>query len=180
MENWLTNSLLRRQRTTYDADNIAAYALRVRKYLKPGDRVLDIGCGFGLVACALADVVAGLRFVLLDKTGDEPAVAFPARGYVHNDLAVTRRVAEQLDAVVSDVDDYGWTDPVDVVISTLSWGWHYPVTMYSDRVIALQPHAVILDVRNRDDVRVLCDAHYKIVDDFRVNRKETTVVLERQ
>lgn len=167
------HALLKKQRTTFDQDNIDAYALRIRKYLRDGDHILDIGCGFGFVDLAIAKHVDA-TFTLVDKTGDEKPVSFSPRGYAHNDLEMTRRNVRSLDATVQDARSFSVTRPVDVVISTLSWGWHYPIGVYRDKVLALKPRVIILDLRMPDGF-----AEYAPIDQFTINRKENTVVFRR-
>ena len=59
--------------------------------------------------------------------------------------------------------------------STLSWGWHYPIDVYLNRVLEIKPDYIILDTRNKVNIE-----NYQIVDSFRINRKESTVVFERK
>lgn len=169
----IDHPLLSRQRNTFDVDNIRAYALRVRKYLRDGDHIVDIGCGFGFVDVALAELVKA-RFTLLDKTGDEQRQTFSPRGYAHNDLDITRQVTATIGAEVMDIAKYGWEGPADVVLSTLSWGWHYPLSLYRDRVMAMKPRAIIVDLREAQVI-----PGYRAIDAFTINRKETTMVFRR-
>jgi SAM-dependent methyltransferase len=168
---------LKRQRATIDLDNVRAYALRIRKQLRDGDHILDIGCGVGVVDVAIAEVVRA-RFTLIDRTGmDKSRPSWSANGYPANDLAITRQVVADngIDAEVVDIAAYDWRGPVDVVISTLSWGWHYPVGLYRERVLRLGPRVIILDCR---DLKATFDG-YERVDKFTMNRKERTLVFRR-
>lgn len=167
------SELLAKQRTTLDLDNIRSYAYRVRKYFKPGDHVIDLGCGFGLVDLVLNALMPGLRFTMLDLTGNDPHRKMSAGGYAHNDLETTRQVAKDLNALVVDVNEYRWNDPADIVMSTLSWGWHYPIKLYIDQVLSVKPRTIITDLRKKQEI-----GGYEIVDRFTINRKEKTHVFE--
>lgn len=155
---------------------IERWTSRVIRWFPLHSRVLDIGCGIGIVARSLSHACDGkLSLTLLDKTGDDPHVPVSPEGYRHNDLDITRRWVEDLNATVHDVDEWDWSQRQDIVMSTLSWGFHYPVELYLDRVMALDPRLIIVDVREVVELPGLI-----ILDKFHIWGKATTVVYGRQ
>ena len=166
--------ITQRQRTVFDEDNMTAYAWRVRKYFVDCNVALDIGCGIGYQTAKLSELLPAVHFIMLDKTGDDESVNYSDSGYAHNNLELTKQYAEKhIRGSVYDVDLYDWSHTPGVVYSTLSWGWHYPIEVYLDRVIELQPTYIIFDTRKS----VTVDG-YQQIDSFRINRKEETVVFE--
>lgn len=138
---------------------------------------MDIGCGIGIVARDLAHQRDNeISFILLDKTGDDPHVPVSAEGYRHNDLEITRRWTADLNAEVHDIDEYEWgSHQPQIVMSTLSWGFHYPLELYMKRVMALRPRLIIVDVREVVNMPGL-----RIEDKFHIWGKATTVVYRRR
>lgn len=156
--------------------HIEQWTHRVLRWIPPHSSILDIGCGIGVVARSLAHAHEGrLHLTLLDKTGDDPHVPMSATGYRHNDLDITRQWVADLDATVHDVDQFDWAGEYDIVMSTLSWGFHYPLSLYLDRVLALRPRLIIVDLRNVVEIPGL-----RIRDRFHIWGKATTVVYERR
>ena len=164
-----------RQRHIFDNDNLIAYAYRTRKYFINCKHAIDIGCGIGYQFKQIAQLNSQCYFDLLDKTGDEPSTGYTSNGYAHNDLSLTQKFTKGLNCTVYNVDDYAWDMPVDIVYSTLSWGWHYPLELYLDSVLSIKPKYIIFDNRLQKTMNI---KKYKIVDSFRINRKELTQVYE--
>lgn len=166
--------ITQRQRTVFDDDNMIAYAWRVRKYFEDCNVAIDIGCGIGYQTARLSEMLPNVHFVMLDKTGDEQSVNYSDNGYAHNNLELTRQYADNhVRGSVHDIDTYDWSHSAEVVYSTLSWGWHYPVELYLDRVVKLKPRYIIFDTRSTVSIE-----NYQQIDSFRINRKENTVVFE--
>lgn len=167
--------VVRRQRNNLNWDHILAWCLRVREHFQEGDRVMDIGCGVGLVDWALMTMVPSIRdMILLDSTGDETHVPMSDQGYWHNDLDLTRHVVRELPAQVHDVQTYDWSTRAHVVMSTLSWGFHYPISLYFSRVRALRPRLLIVDLRKTHEI-----PGYTPIDKFHIWGKATTHVFRR-
>lgn len=166
--------LLHRQRNGTHHDNILAWVVRVRRYFLDGDTVLDIGCGLGQVDLVLTSQV-DVRMIMIDRTGDEPHVRYSQFGYAHNDLDETRRRVGHL-GEVHDVDEYRWLDRPRVVMSTLSWGFHYPIELYWTKVMRMEPHHIIVDLRKPVDT---LDGYDK-VDEFKIYGKAITHVFRRR
>ena len=122
--------------------------------------ILDIGCGVGGIDVLLARYYADARpmFYLLDKTQVDPIhYGFEKRGAFYNSLDVAREVlmlngvaGERIKLMhATDDNRIEMAGPVDLAISLISWGFHYPVETYLNRVHALlRPGGhLILDVR---------------------------------
>jgi hypothetical protein len=166
--------LTQRQRSVFDQDNMTAYAWRVRKYFVDCDFAIDIGCGIGYQTAAISRLLPNTNFIMLDKSGDEQSINYSEVGYAHNNLALTQQYAQQhINGSVYNVDLYDWSHAAQVVYSTLSWGWHYPVEVYLDQVLKIAPQYIILDTRNKISIK-----NYQRIDSFRINRKEDTVVFK--
>lgn len=164
-----------RQRTTFDHDNMIAYAWRIKKYFNNCSVATDIGCGIGHQTVKLADLLPDIHFIILDKTGNETSVNYSQFGYIHNDLELTKSYTKNFKNIsVYDIDCYSWDHPSQVVYSTLSWGWHYPIDLYIEQVLTLSPNFIIFDSRDKE----IIIPEYKIVDHFKMNRKENTLVYQ--
>ncbi len=144
--------------------------MSIKPFLPPRClRALDIGCG-----------VAGLDFFicqhyrnhpielyLLDKTHVESHVyyMFEPKGAFYNSLAVAKSLltGSGIDGSsihlieASDNNEIQVTRKVDLVVSLLSWGFHYPLPTYLDGVcnILAEDGVVILDIRRNTDGRAV-------------------------
>lgn len=167
--------ITQRQRTVFDEDNMTAYAWRVRKYFTDCSTAIDIGCGIGYQTAKLSALLPDTHFVMLDKDGNEQSVHYSDLGYAHNNLKLTKQYAKKyINGKVYNIDEYNWSHDAQVVYSTLSWGWHYPIEVYLNQVLKIAPRYIILDTRK--NIAIEC---YQTVDSFRINRKENTLVFER-
>ena len=131
-----------------------------RKNVRRPVRVVDVGCGIGTSLVALwRHFRQGGRYVALDKTETARSIyyGFEAQAAAYNDLGLTTNfllTAGIKPSLLTTIDvnqssfpaDLG---PYDVVISTISWGFHYPVSTYLQDVVASTlPGAVLyLDLR---------------------------------
>ena len=125
----------------------------IKPHLIPGS-VMDIGCGLGAVS-VLAQRHCGGKLYLIDGTG----WAKRRVGYGHsmepfNDLRLTAEMMR-----LNGVTDYeflpvGCPDlpEVDNCISTLSWGWHYPLSAYNPKA-----KVIITDVRPKSVGTVIAE-----------------------
>jgi hypothetical protein len=127
--------------------------------------VLAIGAGLGGVALALSKILPLEKIVLLDKTAEEASVfyGFEQRGAFYNSLELARQLlelngvpAEKIFCLEAPADGnitLPWAGAgagaVDLVISTISWGFHYPISLYLESVHRLlsKDGTLIVDVR---------------------------------
>lgn len=156
--------LLREQRTHY-ADPARQYGAELaqtfetfRNYLPADvDSVLDIGSGMAGI-----DVLLGRRYPratlhLLDKQGVSVRVnaGFNARAedFAHyNDFALATELLAgngvRNRVICHDMNRYPFPDAeFDVVVSLLSWGFHYPIASYAPRCSGV----MVVDVRKGTD-----------------------------
>lgn len=123
--------------------------------------ILDVGCGIAGIDLLLYDHYAGnTHITLLDRTEvDQAAFSYgmgaEERFYNSLDLAKAFLVENgvKADHITQMEAVPGFTLPADarfdLVVSLISWGYHYPVATYLDQVYdALNPGGhVILDIR---------------------------------
>ena len=156
-----------RQRTKalYAAEMQHEYA-SLQPYLPPRcSAVLDIGCGVAGIDVLLYRHYAPtpIDLYLLDKSQVTPRVyyLFQPHGAFYNSLDVATELltlngvpaARMHPREANARDEIRVDTRLDLVLSLLSWGFHYPVTTYVDRVHEqLHQHGVaILDVRKGTD-----------------------------
>lgn len=119
----------------------------MEKYLpKSANSILDIGCGLALVDVLIQRKYPKAKLYLLDGDGENHD-----RDGFHQEYSPynSREVTEQL-LKDNGVEVAGWYDighkqlmKADIIISLLSWGYHYPLSTY--RVLG---KCVICDVRD--------------------------------
>jgi hypothetical protein len=127
----------------------------INSFLKtPPATILDIGCGLGIYDLAIHDFFKGeILFYLLDKTTtteEEKSVYYGhyETAAFYNNLNYTKEflmlngIAEQnincinIDNDINTANDYLQKNlsNIDLVISIISWGFHYPIKTYLDTV----------------------------------------------
>jgi SAM-dependent methyltransferase len=124
-------------------------------------RILDIGCGVAGIDVWLYRHYGcrdDLQLYLLDKTEIETKIFYglKERGAFYNSLAIAKQLLRENDIderaihlLSATPDNQVQTNQVDLVLSLISWGFHYPVSTYIRQVYdALKPGGtLILDVR---------------------------------
>lgn len=99
--------------TDFDRHYTLATARRIRERVRPGDRVLELGCATGLMTAALADV--GLDVVAIDRSSAylERARARGLAGvrFVEADLEALPETGERFDHVLATNVVHELTDP---------------------------------------------------------------------
>jgi len=123
--------------------------------------ILDIGCGVAGIDILLSKHYKDKqpKIYLLDKTKIESSVfyGFETRATFYNSLDIAKvmlirngipescvHLVEATDANEINIDCY-----VDLVISVQSWGFHYPVETYLEKVydVLIEGGSLIIDVR---------------------------------
>lgn len=154
-----------RVKRMYATDMMAEYETIRPSLPRMCSTVLDIGCGVAgsdvLLDRHYADQAPA--FHLLDKSQVEQSVyyLFKPRAAFYNSLEVahsvltgngipTERVYLRTATERNEIDI---ETPIDLVISLLSWGFHYPVETYCKRVheVLSDDGVVILDIRKGTD-----------------------------
>ena len=121
--------------------------------------IIDIGSGNSLIDLALSKHLGpGPEFILIDGDGDGDNInsSIHSREFLTYNSWQMVNDAIQLSGLDSSAFsmhgiDYVFDKPADLIISTNSWGLHYPIDVYLDKVVrALKPggHLVIFPVIN--------------------------------
>jgi SAM-dependent methyltransferase len=142
-------------------DKMRSEYLSIRDSLpKKCSSILDIGCGVAGIDVLISKHYKGKpTFYLLDKTKIEKSVFydFKPRGAFYNSLDIAKKMLIQNGISERCVHCIEATDSnqidthckVDLVISLISWGFHYPIETYLDIVYdkLTEGGSLILDVR---------------------------------
>lgn len=156
-------------------------------------RLLDIGCGVAGIDVLLHRHYADRNpaVILLDKTHVEQSIyyGFKNRGAFYNSLDVAREVLtsngipeDGIHLIQATDDQRIDTDgPIDLVISLISWGFHYPVETYLDRVHELlRPQGrLILDLRRGTNAQDALRAKFEDVRILQETDKYTRIVATK-
>lgn len=172
----------RRIAALYSEDIARDYA-QIREYLPArAANILDIGCGMaGIDVHLFRHYGARPKLFLLDKTKkDFIFYGYKERGAFYNDFRLTGKFLEMngvpaesivfVDAEAGNVR--AQNVKFDLVISLISWGFHYPLEIYFEEVLeALAPGgAIIVDVRKGTENTALLDQHtgirYKTIAEY--------------
>ena len=128
-------------------------------------RILDIGCGIAGIDIFLNEHYSNrsVDFYLLDKNEIEERVyyMYEEKGAFYNslDLAKSTLVINGVEEnhvhliEAADNNDINMDKSVDFVLSLISWGFHYPVGVYLDKVydLLVEEGVLILDIRKNTD-----------------------------
>lgn len=126
-------------------------------YVNNPKRVLDIGCGMAGVDYFIAMLNPDSEIYLRDKTqlDDEVFYGFKEKTAFYNSLELAEellRVNGVTNTIVTEEakDKNIECTSIDLVISLISWGFHYPVDYYFKSVMGClsKDGVVILDIRN--------------------------------
>lgn len=143
--------------STLDEDLIRVFENKLDSFLsnfneliniKPDSKLLDIGSGNSLFDIALAKHYPDLSFVLVDgdifdpKTNPDLVHDSDYRPYNQWAPVFENIKLNDLDPLRFQTVDYTsdyWGEPnsFDVIMSTSSWGWHYPIETYLEKVYSL-------------------------------------------
>jgi len=120
---------------------------------RPPESLLDIGCGLALIDVHLARAWPGVRVHLLDGDGTGAQdrgfkQTMTAWGDVAAGAAMMRANVPACPPVTIHAPR-PFHLAVDLIISSRSWGHHYPVSVYAESVVrSLNPGGlVVLDIR---------------------------------
>lgn len=153
--------LLKEHRTHLQGDFVSSYVQGLidtyesfKPYLPDDGVILDIGCGMGGIDVLLDRHYGGADITLLDKHGVSPVINAGFHqtpdtfAHYHSfDLALEMMRANNVDRVetVDMLRDAFPRRKFSVVISLLSWGFHYPISTYTPRV--KRGGVIIADIR---------------------------------
>lgn len=138
----------------------------IKPYLhKNVSRILDIGCGVAGIDVFLYEnygCSSELEFFLLDRTeiSNKVYYMFEREAAFYNSLEAAKLmllsngIKEKQIHLISVKPDYQISlSSVDLVISLISWGYHYPISVYLEKVYELLNCGgkLIVDVRKGSD-----------------------------
>jgi len=147
-------------------NNFVRYINSVKKWLpKKVGKVVDIGCGIGLLDTFLFNHYGQdktIQFYLFDKTetnksvyyGFRPTAAFYNSLELTKDQCITNGMdAKQVNIVEATKENLIKIKDVDLIISSIAWGFHFPISVYINEVKAiLKPGGIlIVDIRKETD-----------------------------
>ena len=182
-----------RIKALYEDDMRKEY-LSIRDFLPENcSAILDIGCGVAGIDYFLYQHYDDneLQLYLLDKTHIEQNVyyMFEPKGAFYNSLDVAKAVLTDSGIAANSIhlkeatnnNDIKIERKVDLVISLLSWGFHYPVETYLERVhgILTDDGVVILDVRKGTNGIDVLRNTFKQVDVVLESKKHYRVAVEK-
>lgn len=190
IHNLIYNSFLYRMEAAMRRDEIQDEYLsqlreefeEIRDFL-PGevDRILDIGCGVGGINVFFSEHYGSRNpdFYLFDKTEVSSYVyyQFNQETAYYNSLEVAREMlqsngvpGERVHTLDADRRDPSELEDVDLCVSFLSWGFHYPAGTYLEEVVGCLGSAgtLILDFRQGTGGFERCRQHFRdhrVIDD---------------
>ena len=144
--------------------------------------ILDIGCGIAGLDIILNEYLKPNKIYLLDKTKIEKKIwyGFKKSGAFYNSLELAKKtfelngvntnIIELIDAPI-DGNIPLEKESIDLVISTISWGFHYPIKTYIKSVLSLlkKKGVLIIDLRLSKNTKTELDElskffHVEIID----------------
>ena len=156
--------------------------------------ILDIGCGLAGLDIFLHNMLKknNPEIYLLDKTKVEGKIwyGFEQRGAFYNSLLLAKKnlslnniplkkiniIEAPADGIIKNIKN------IDLVTSTISWGFHYPINLYLDSVIKLMSNRGVLIVNIRKEtyeLEALSDK-FKILNIIENTEKYFTIKCEKK
>ena len=152
---------------------------------KEATSCLDIGCGLGGIDVLLfRHWGSSVRLHLLDTSGISRRLHDNEAAH-HNELSLTEAFLRlngvpRSSFVLHDVDRTGYPRDVhfDVVLSLLSWGFHYPVETYVASVAYTlkKGGTLIMDVRNGTEGEPTLKKYFREINRVRTDHKSVRIV----
>ena len=170
-------------------------------------QILDIGCGLGIYDLALHDFYSkkfgseNIIFHLLDKTTTEAEeknvhYGYREKGAFYNNLDYTKefltlnKIKEKNINCITVDDNLDLTNNylrnnlsnIDLVISIISWGFHYPIKVYLDTVynILADDGLLCLHCRKLSENLPLLESKFDIVFPSKENIKEGSFLIMKK
>ena len=174
-----------RIKALYKNDMRLEYLSIVKFLPKSCFTILDIGCGLAGIDIFLHRHYQYNNpvFYLLDKTYTEGNVyyGFKSKGAFYNSLKMAQTMLINNGLSVKNIhtleanknNDINIDCKIDLVISLISWGYHYPVEIYLNRVYDLLKNSglIIMDIRKKTNGIESLKKKFKKV--FIIMEKET-------
>lgn len=126
------------------------------------ESVIDIGCGIGGIDVLINKARNNCKFHMVDRDGmeDEIYYGFRHAGAKYNLLSLTMDFmadngvqSKNVKLYNVDAEEFPTNMTATVIMSLLSWGFHYPVSTYIDRVFSLMDDdsCLIIDIRKHSN-----------------------------
>ncbi|MFT6946110.1 MAG: SAM-dependent methyltransferase [Vicingaceae bacterium] len=156
------NDLLSRDsiRSVYHNDMVSEFESIKNELPESAENVLDIGCGIAGIDILISRHYGHkVNICLLDKStiDNDLHYGFEKRGSFYNSLALSKKVlvdngVHEANVFVQEATNgntINFDKKFDLIISIISWGFHYPVEVYLDQVYSNLNTGglLILDVR---------------------------------
>lgn len=169
------------QRTGYgDSDIGSCYSNDIQKdydsiknYLpKSCDNIIDIGCGVGGIDLMLYNHYNGnvnLNMFDYSKKDNDIVYGYKHKTSAYNNLSYTKDFLEFNGVGESNINMHNVEDgfPIgkyDIIISLLSYGFHYPIETYLKQIKRCKSNIIILDIRKHSGQIERLKKHFKSVD----------------
>lgn len=144
-------------------DDLENDFLMIRKYLPQNAKsILDIGCGVAGIDALISEYYKDdLGVFLIDKTVIDKKVFydFENKGSFYNSLDISRDLLAMNHVGVKNIflqdatedNQINFENQFDIIISLISWGFHYPISTYLSTVYFKlnEGGVLILDVRKK-------------------------------
>lgn len=136
----------------------------MKQYLPANaNSILDIGCGVAGIDIFLNKHYGSPNIYLLDKTEMPSKVYYglTSKGCYYNSLDIAKKLLEENGVKSENIhleeamdNKINFDTKFDLVVSLISWGFHYPVSTYLDEVYEKLNNggALIIDVRKKSGV----------------------------
>ena len=166
-----------RIKALYENDMRREYLLIVKYLPKSCSTILDIGCGLAGIDIFFHRHYQDKSpvFYLLDKTYTEGNVyyGFKSKGAFYNSLKMAQTMLINNGLPLQNIhtleanenNEINIDGKIDLIISLISWGFHYPVSIYLNRVYNILNNggSIILDIRKgTDGIEILKNKFTKI------------------
>lgn len=176
----------------YSREMRAQFDRRIAFIPRSTRSVLDVGCGLAGIDLHIYEHLRGNdpNFYLLDRTRVEDRVwySFKPKGAFYNSLELAKLnlirngVPENRVHCLEAPDDGnldGVIRSVDLVISTISWGYHYPINLYLESVARIMSEGGVLlvDIRKGTNGLAELERQFPLLTEV-VDEGETHLVVK--
>jgi SAM-dependent methyltransferase len=134
--------------------------------------ILDIGCGLGMIDLLLYKYYGAVNLFLIDKTElnyKDLHYGYDEKGRFYNDNNINFEFLKSNGVKVNNIYFHEANNTIpfrvkfDLIISTLAWGFHFPVRVYLDEVYdkLRKDGVLIIDIRKGTEGFALLKCKFK-------------------